>query len=185
MRPDTGEYVWHYQETPGETWDFTATQPIMLADLTIGGKPRKVLMQAPKNGFFYVLDRTNGQLISANNYVPQNWTSGMDMKTGRPIVRPEARFDLTGKPFIGFPGAGGGHSWHPMAFNPNEGLVYLSAQEAAFPYFPEAGWKRDVKRGMNTGIDLAAGGMPADKAARAGRDRRDQGRADRLGSGGA
>lgn len=167
IRPETGEYVWHYQETPGETWDFTATQHIMLADLEIGGKTRKVLMQAPKNGFFYVLDRATGELISANNYVPQNWTDGIDMKTGRPIVRPEARFDITGKPFISMPGAGGGHSWHPMAFNPTEGLVYIPAIEAAFPYFPEAGWKPDPNRGMNTGIDLGISAMPADKAARA------------------
>jgi PQQ-dependent dehydrogenase (methanol/ethanol family) len=166
IRPDTGEYVWHYQETPGETWDFTATQHIMLADLEIGGRMRQVLMQAPKNGFFYVLDRATGELISADNYVPQNWTSGIDMKTGRPIVNPEARFDLTGQPFIGTPGAAGGHSWHPMAFSPSEGLVYIPAIEAAFPYFPEAGWKPDRERGMNTGLNLAAGAMPADPAAR-------------------
>jgi quinohemoprotein ethanol dehydrogenase len=168
IRPDTGEYVWHYQETPGETWDFTATQHIMLADLEIGGTRRQVLMQAPKNGFFYVLDRGTGELISADNYVPQNWTTGIDMRTGRPIVPPEARFDLTGQPFIGTPGAGGGHSWHPMAFNPNEGLVYIPAIEAAFPYFPEAGWKPDRNRGMNTGLDLSAGAMPADATVRAG-----------------
>ena len=168
IRPDTGEYVWHYQTTPAETWDFTATQHIMLADLEVGGETRKVLMQAPKNGFFYVLDRATGELISADNYVPQNWTSGIDMATGRPVVLPEARFDLTGQPFVGTPGAGGGHSWHPMAFNPNEGLVYIPAIEAAFPYFPEAGWKPDRNRGMNTGLDLSAGAMPADAATREG-----------------
>jgi alcohol dehydrogenase (cytochrome c)/quinohemoprotein ethanol dehydrogenase len=167
VRPDTGEYVWHYQQTPGETWDYTATQHIMLADLTIDGKPRKVLMQAPKNGFFYVLDRETGELISADNYVAQNWTSGIDMKTGRPIVKPEARYDLTGKPFIGTPGAGGGHSWPPMAFNPSEKLVYIPVIEAAFPYYPEAGWKPDLNRGMNTGLDLSAGSLPPDPAARA------------------
>jgi quinohemoprotein ethanol dehydrogenase len=167
VRPSTGEYVWHYQETPGETWDFTATQHIMLADIEIGGKPRKVLMQAPKNGFFYVLDRATGELISADGYVPQNWTSGVDMKTGRPIVKPEARFDLTGELFVGTPGAGGGHSWHPMAFNPNEGLVYIPAIEASFPYFPEAGWKPDLNRGMNTGLDLSATAMPANADVRA------------------
>jgi alcohol dehydrogenase (cytochrome c)/quinohemoprotein ethanol dehydrogenase len=167
VRPETGEYVWHYQETPGETWDFTATQHIMLADLTIDGKPRKVLMQAPKNGFFYVLDRATGKLISAKAYTKQTWTSGIDMATGRPIVKPEARYDLTGKPFVSQPGAGGGHSWHPMAFNPQEGLVYIPEQEAAFPYYPQKDWKPDRKRGMNTGLDLSAGAMPADKAARA------------------
>ncbi len=166
IRPDTGEYVWHYQETPGETWDFTATQHIMLADLEIDGRLRKVLMQAPKNGYFYVLDRETGELISADNYVPQNWTTGIDMATGRPIVPREARFDLTGQPFIGTPGAGGGHNWHPMAFNPTERLVYIPAIEAAFPYFPEAGWQPDRNRGMNTGLDLSAGAMPADPAAR-------------------
>jgi glucose dehydrogenase len=76
--PDTGKYKWHYQLNPGETWDFTATQQIMLADLSIGGKLRKVLMQAPKNGFFYVIDRTNGQLISAEAYAPQNWAERID-----------------------------------------------------------------------------------------------------------
>ena len=167
IRPDTGEYVWHYQTTPAETWDFTATQHIMLADLEIDGRQRQVLMQAPKNGFFYVLDRATGELISADNFVPQNWTSGIDMATGRPIVLPEARFDKTGQPFVGTPGAGGGHSWHPMAFNPNEGLVYIPAIEAAFPYFPEAGWRPDPNRGMNTGLDLSAGAMPADAAVRA------------------
>ncbi|MCB5425692.1 PQQ-dependent dehydrogenase, methanol/ethanol family [Altererythrobacter sp. CC-YST694] len=168
IRPDTGEYVWHYQETPGETWDFTATQHIMLATLKIDGKERKVLMQAPKNGFFYVIDRETGKLISAKNYVPQNWTTGVDMKTGRPIEVPEARYDKTGKPFVSTPGAGGAHSWHPMAFSPKEGLVYIPVIEAAFPYFPEANWKPNTKRGFNVGIDQAAGGMPADLAARNG-----------------
>ena len=92
LKPDTGEYVWHYQSTPGETWDFTATQHIVLADLTIDGQPRKVLMQAPKNGFFYVIDRTNGKLISAKPFVPVNWASEIDLKTGRPVENPPARF---------------------------------------------------------------------------------------------
>src|ERR1700752_1286869 len=85
LRPDTGEYVWHYQTTPGETWDFTATQHLILADLTIDGKRRPVIMQAPKNGFFYVLDRVSGELISANNYAVVNWASGIDSTTGRPL----------------------------------------------------------------------------------------------------
>jgi quinohemoprotein ethanol dehydrogenase len=92
LNPDTGAYKWHYQETPGETWDFTATQPIILADLAIDGRPRKVLMQAPKNGFFYVLDRTNGRLISAKNFVPVTWASGVDPESGRPIETKNARF---------------------------------------------------------------------------------------------
>ncbi len=161
----TGAYAWHFQETPGETWDFTATQHIMLADLPIDGKPRKVLMHAPKNGFFYVIDRTNGQFISAKNYVPVTWASGVDPKTGRPIENPEARYDKTGKPWIGMPGAGGGHSWHPMAYDAKQKLVFIPAQMAAFPYFPEKDWK-SAAMGMNTGTNFAAGAMPADPAVR-------------------
>lgn len=167
LKPETGEYVWHFQETPNEAWDFTATQHIMLADLNIGGKPRKVLMHAPKNGFFYVIDRTNGQFISANNFVPVTWAKGIDPKTGRPIENPESRYYLTGKPFIGMPGAGGAHSWHPMAFNPRQGLVYIPAQIAAFPYFPQPDWK-PAKQGFNVGVNMAAGAMPADPMVRAG-----------------
>ena len=97
LKPKTGDYVWHYQTTPGETWDFTATQHIILADLNIGGQTRKVLMQAPKNGFFYVLDRTNGKLISAKPYTTITWASGVDMATGRPIeIHLEARIERPG-----------------------------------------------------------------------------------------
>jgi quinohemoprotein ethanol dehydrogenase len=160
IRPKTGEYVWHYQTTPGESWDYTATQHIMLADLTIAGKPRKVLMQAPKNGYFYVLDRATGKLISANNYVPVNWATGIDMATGRPIEVAAARYDKTGKPFVSMPGPAGGHNWHPMAFDQKTGLVFIPAIEAAFPYIPEANWKK-ASLGFNTGVDFAAGTMPA------------------------
>lgn len=165
IRAKTGEYVWHFQETPGETWDFTASQHIMLADLKIGGKIRKVLMQAPKNGFFYVIDRTNGQFISAKNFVPVNWAKGVDPATGRPIENPEARYYKTGKPFIGSPGASGGHSWHPMAFDPKRKLVFIPAQIAAFPYFPAKDWK-PAAQGFNVGADFAAAAMPPDKAVR-------------------
>jgi quinohemoprotein ethanol dehydrogenase len=160
IKAKTGEYAWHYQETPGETWDFTATQHIILADLEIDGKARKVLMQAPKNGYFFVIDRTNGQFISANNYAPVNWAKGYDPKTGRPIENPEARYDKTGKPFFGMPGAGGAHSWHPMAYDAKQKLVFIPAQFASFPYFPEKNWK-PVKQGFNVGIDQSAGAMPA------------------------
>ncbi len=160
IRPKTGEYVWHYQTTPGESWDYTATQHIMLADLTIAGKSRKVLMQAPKNGYFYVLDRATGKLISANNYVPVNWATGIDMATGRPIEVAAARYDKTGKPFVSMPGPAGGHNWHPMAFDQKTGLVFIPAIEAAFPYIPEANWKKS-NIGFNTGVDFAAGAMPA------------------------
>ncbi len=167
VRPETGEYVWHFQTTPGETWDFTATQHIMLADLTIDGQERKVLMQAPKNGFFYVIDRATGEFISGNNFVPMNWATGLD-ENGRPIENPAARYDKTGKPMVVTPGASGGHSWNPMAYNPNEGLVYIPAIIAALPYFPVAkDWKPGAQ-GFNTGADFAAAAMPADPAARKG-----------------
>ncbi|MGI9292698.1 MAG: PQQ-dependent dehydrogenase, methanol/ethanol family, partial [Pseudomonadales bacterium] len=123
LRPDTGEYVWHYQTTPGETWDFTATQHIMLADLEIEGVKRKVLMQAPKNGFFYVLDRATGELISAEKYTVVNWASHVDKSTGRPVETKDARvFD--GKN-ISLPSNAGGHNWPPMSYNPETGLVYI------------------------------------------------------------
>jgi len=124
LNADTGKYVWHYQATPGEEWDFDAVQQLMQADLKIDGKQRKVIMQANKNGFFYVLDRTNGKLISATTFVPINWASGVDPKTGRPIENPGIRYDQTGKPFAMMPGALGAHSWQPMAYNPKTGLVY-------------------------------------------------------------
>jgi PQQ-dependent dehydrogenase (methanol/ethanol family) len=142
LRPDTGEYVWHYQTTPGETWDYTATQHIILADMELGGKPRKLLMQAPKNGFFYVLDRSDGTLLSANNYVDITWASHVDMRTGRPVEVPGARYKQ--KPFTVFPSYLGGHNWHPMSFNPETGLVYIPvldipanyAQPESFRYRP-------------------------------------------------
>jgi alcohol dehydrogenase (cytochrome c)/quinohemoprotein ethanol dehydrogenase len=136
---DTGAYVWHYQATPGEEWDFDAVQQLTLADLTIDGKPRKVIMQANKNGFFYVLDRRDGKLISATAFVPVNWASGVDPKTGRPIENPGIRYDETGKPARMMPGALGGHSWQPMAYSPNTGLVYIPAQEIGLEFTPVDG----------------------------------------------
>ena len=157
----TGEYAWHYQTTPGETWDFTATQHIMLADMEIEGKLRKVLMQAPKNGFFYVIDRETGEYISGDPYVTVNWATGID-DNGRPIENPETRVDKTGKAAFVTPGALGGHNWHPMAYHPGENLVYIPAFEAGMVYSPEADWKPDTARGFNVGFDLGAGDLPAD-----------------------
>ena len=161
VRPDTGEYVWHYQTTPGETWDYTATQHIVLADMEIKGAQRKVLMQAPKNGFFYVLDRETGEFISGEEYIPLTWASGID-ENGRPIENPEARIDRTGKPAMIMPGPLGGHNWHPMAYHPGENLVYIPAFEAAWIYSPQADWKPDRARGFNVGMDMAANDIPAD-----------------------
>lgn len=152
VKPDTGALAWHYQTTPGDTWDFTATQHIVLADLTIAGRQRKVLMQAPKNGFFYVLDRATGELISAEAYVTVTWAKGVDKKTGRPIETAGVRYK--DRPIGMQPGPLGGHNWQPMSFNPETGLVYIPAQETAFGYGQEAGFKfKD--RGWNTGIDFA------------------------------
>ncbi len=166
LRPATGEYVWHYQQTPGETWDYTATQHIVLADLVIGGKLRKVLMQAPKNGYFYVIDRETGKLISARNYVPVNWANGIDPTTGRPRFNPQARYDVTGKPALVMPGSGGAHNWHPMAFDPARRLMFIPAQETAGRYVPATRW-RAQPRGFNSGTDFAATSLPADREIRA------------------
>lgn len=125
LNADTGQYIWHYQETPGDNWDYTSTQPMILADITIDGAPRKVVLHAPKNGFFYVIDRTNGKFISANNYVPVNWANGYDAN-GRPIEVAAAR--SPDQPFDAIPGPYGAHNWHPMSYNPQTGLVYLPAQ---------------------------------------------------------
>ncbi len=161
IKPSTGEYVWHYQTTPGETWDYTATQHIMLADMEIEGEKRQVLMQAPKNGFFYVIDRATGEFISAKPYVSVNWASEID-ENGRPVENPETRIDKTGQPALVTPGALGGHNWHPMAFHPDENLVYIPAFEAAMVYAPESDWKPDRARGFNVGFDLGAGDLPPD-----------------------
>lgn len=132
LNADTGEYVWHYQQVPGEKWDYTSTAPMMLADLEYYGEKRKVLMQAPKNGFFYVLDRATGELISAREFVPNFWASHIDMKTGRPVVNPEADFGF--ETVLVSPAAGGGHNWEPMSFSPDTGLVYFTVQEDWLTY---------------------------------------------------
>jgi PQQ-dependent dehydrogenase (methanol/ethanol family) len=161
LKPDTGEYVWHYQTTPGESWDYTATQHIMLADLKIGGQDRKVLMQAPKNGFFYVLDRATGQLISAEPFAPITWATKVDLKTGRPVEVPGARYETS--PATIQPGPLGSHNWHPMAFNPKAGLVYIPAQVAASVYGDQKVYKHR-QGAVNVGIDGLLTGLPTEKA---------------------
>ncbi|MCB1828378.1 MAG: PQQ-dependent dehydrogenase, methanol/ethanol family, partial [Coxiellaceae bacterium] len=132
LNPDNGEMVWYYQETPGETWDFTATQNMILADLKINGEMRQVIMQAPKNGFFYVIDRKTGELISAEKFEYANWAFSIDKKTGRPIEVPEARYqDIRA---MVFPSPFGAHNWHPMSYNPMTGLVYLPTRHLAQPF---------------------------------------------------
>jgi len=161
LRPDTGEYVWHYQTTPGETWDYTATQHLILADLEIEGTMRKTIMQAPKNGFFYVIDRETGAFISGKNFVPVNWATHIDPATGRPVENPAARY--SGKdPFFQLPGPLGAHNWHPMSYSHDTGLVYIPAQEAPWVYGDKGDY--EYKNGQwNTGTDFIYGMLPTDK----------------------
>lgn len=139
VRADTGEYVWHYQQTPGDQFDFTATQPMILADMVIRGRKRSVLMQAPKNGFFYVLDRKTGKLISAVPYVPITWASHVDMRTGRPVEKPEARYGI--EPVLLSPGPGGAHNFNPMSYSPITGLVYFSVAQSFASYAADPNWQ--------------------------------------------
>jgi alcohol dehydrogenase (cytochrome c)/quinohemoprotein ethanol dehydrogenase len=162
LNADTGKYVWHYQTTPMDAWDYTATQHMILANLMIKGKERKVIMQAPKNGFFYVLDRETGEYISAENYVPVNWASGID-KNGRPIINDEARYWLSDKPALITPAWAGGHNWHPMSFSPDTGLVYFAAQELSFPYANDNDFK-PKQLAVNLGVDLSVASFPDNPA---------------------
>jgi quinohemoprotein ethanol dehydrogenase len=153
IRPETGRMVWHYQTTPGDFWDFTATQHMILGEIEIAGKPRKVLMQAPKNGFFYVLDRETGEFLSAEAYVDVSWASHVDPKTGRPVEREEAHWDS--KPAFVTPAPPGGHNWQPMTYSPRTGLVYIPTSSLLHRYVPNP---RFVFRpgAWNTGEDFAA-----------------------------
>ena len=138
LNPDTGKYVWHYQQTPGDNWDYTSTQPMILADITLEGKPRKVILHAPKNGFFFVLDRTNGQFISAKNFVEVNWASGYD-KNGRPIETEIARTGDRPREII--PSAFGARNWHSMSYNPQTGLAYMPVQHVPVTMMDNREWK--------------------------------------------
>jgi len=153
VEPATGRLVWHYQTTPGENWDYTATQHMILADLEIAGRPRKVLMQAPKNGFFYVLDRESGELLSAEQTVSINWASRVDLDTGRPVETGRATW--AGGRAVVVPGPPGAHNWHPMAFSPQTGLVYIPTLDNAWPYIPKRDF-RYVRGAFNTGEDYPA-----------------------------
>ena len=175
LNPDTGAYVWHYQTTPGDTWDYTATQHMILADLVINGVERKVILQAPKNGFFYVLDRTDGEFISASPYVPVTWATHIDVESGKPVETENARYqmenplaDMTpeeqlqtlkamdaGEMEKAFhkPGPLGGHNWHPMSYSPQTGLVYIPALDIPFTYANDPAFKY-VSGRWNLGIDF-------------------------------
>jgi quinohemoprotein ethanol dehydrogenase len=149
----TGRLAWHYQTTPREHWDYTATQHMILADLRIDGRDRKVIMQAPKNGFFYVLDRATGELLSADPYVDVSWASHVDLTSGRPVERPEAQWGEQ-QAFV-TPAPTGGHNWHPMTFSPRTGLVYIPSLSGAYLYAPDPAFEY-LPGSWNTGEDLAA-----------------------------
>jgi len=153
LNPDNGKMAWYYQTTPGEIWDYTATQNIVLADLNINNRERKVLMMAPKNGFYYVLDRATGELISADKYTKVNWASHVDLKTGRPVLTEQGQW-YDKKPKLVVPYLGGGHVWQPMSFNPVTGLVYIPerAVPQVFKTFDTYKWLPDVD---NTNLDYA------------------------------
>jgi quinohemoprotein ethanol dehydrogenase len=165
LNPDDGSYVWHYQTTPGETWDYTATQHMILADLNLGGEQRKVIMQAPKNGFFYVLDRRTGELLSAESYATQTWATHVDMKTGRPVEVEQARYLDGGSSGLQLPGPIGAHNWHPMSYDPDTGLVYIPMQDVPWVYSTDKNFKHRPGY-WNTATDNVVASLPDDPVAR-------------------
>ena len=134
LKPDTGEYVWHYQENPGDEWDYDSDEQMILADLKIDGHLSQVLLHAPKNGFFYVLDRATGKLLSAKPYTHVTWATGIDMQTGRPVESLGAQYEKSPKPALVSPGPAGAHSWQAMSYNPETGLVYFPVLDSEFPF---------------------------------------------------
>ena len=155
LDPDDGTYRWHHQTVPGETWDYTATQHIMLADLEIDGDMRRVVMQAPKNGFFYVLDAENGELISAENYTPVNWATHIDLQTGRPVEVADARYEKSNNPAIVLPGPLGGHNWfHGLQSGYRTGLY--TGHRKFHGYVADNEFVTDPD-GWNTGVDFGRG----------------------------
>ncbi|QGZ93800.1 PQQ-dependent dehydrogenase, methanol/ethanol family [Terricaulis silvestris] len=151
VNPDTGAYVWHYQTSPSDSWDYTATQHMIATRLTINGQERDVLMQAPKNGYFYVLDRRTGELLSATPYAPVTWSTGVDMETGRPILAENAHYQ-TGTALLQ-PGPFGAHSWQAMSFSPRTGLVYIPVQLMGGGYARDPNFQRRPV-GQNVAIQL-------------------------------
>jgi len=162
LDPRTGDYKCHYQETPGETWDYTATQPIILTTLSIDGQDRRVLLHAPKNGFFYVIDRDDCGLISASSIATQTWASGVDMATGRPIENEGARYAASTA--VVLPSPLGAHNWHPMSMSRQTGLVYIPVQEMAQDYTSDPAFVYRPGR-WNTGTVHFP--LPSDRATRA------------------
>ena len=159
LHPDTGRMKWYYQTTPGDNWDYTATQDMVLADLVVDGEERKVIMQAPKNGFFYVLDRRSGELLRAHPYGAMTWATHVDMETGRPVENPDVVWEE--EPQWILPGNTGAHNWEPMAFDARKGLVYIPTHDTPFFFaLPEDYRKTGVysprERSMNLGVAMGA-----------------------------
>ena len=152
VRPETGELKWYYQMVPGDSWDFDSVQQLMLADLMINGRQRKVIMQANKNGFYYVIDRITGAFISAQPFAQVTWAKGIDQETGRPIINPEAHYDQNGETITIAPGPGGAHNWSPMSYNLAAGLIYIpTSTNSTFTYTEEKNFKYAPGR-QNMGI---------------------------------
>ena len=154
---DNGKMNWHYQTTPEERWDYTATQDIMLSEMEIDGENRKVLMQAPKNGFFYVLDRETGELLRANNFVHTNWATHVDMETRRPVLNPNK--DYYEKAVWIVPGTYGAHGWQAMSYDPKQNLVFIPTMEVPAVHrvkknFAETGLYKMLPETVNTGTEF-------------------------------
>jgi quinohemoprotein ethanol dehydrogenase len=148
LHAQTGQLAWYYQTTPGDRWDFDSTQKMILADLDLGQGPRQVLMQASKNGFYYVLDRASGKLLSANNFAFVSWAKGIDPNTGRPILSAQGNY-TRGAALI-FPGTSGAHSWQPMSFDPQTRLTYIPTMEWPMVYFDSAKTRAGLVEGWFT-----------------------------------
>jgi quinohemoprotein ethanol dehydrogenase len=161
----TGEYAWHYQQTPGDGWDFDATTPLVLATLPIEGRQRQVLMQASKNGFFYVLDRRTGELLAADPFVDVNWASRVDMKTGRPVENSALVDYRDGQPKLVFPSGMGAHNFNPMSFSARTGLVYVPTIHSGAVLTPLAPTDPRFSPRGNSGVQVAFGPMLLDRDA--------------------
>ena len=148
IHADSGTLAWYYQTTPGDRWDYDSTQKMILTELDLGEGPRKVLMQASKNGYYYVLDRATGQLLSANNFVFVNWSRGIDLKTGRPIATPAAEYAT--EPKLMFPANSGAHSWQPMSYDPATKLTYIPVIEWPMIYMDTAKTRAGLIEGFFT-----------------------------------
>ena len=156
---DTGKYKWHYQTTPEDNWDYTAVQDMALAEMEVDGEKKKVLLQAPKNGFFYVIDRSNGKVLRAHPFAAVTWATHVDLETGRPVENPEVDCSENGS-FV-LPGPLGAHNWQAMSVDLDAGLVYIPAQENAFFYAIDENYKKTgiYKRNpgrWNMGIEMSS-----------------------------